>query len=92
VSRICADLDTDVAIFQGRQLTDQGSPYVVVYATNCRARIGGRWSQAVVIATCVGADGRREVPGSAVGDSQAQDFWTESSAACVSVAWTECSW
>jgi hypothetical protein len=35
------------------------------------------FSQAVVIATGVSADGRREVLGSAVGDSETQDFWTE---------------
>ena len=34
-------------------------------------------SQAVVIATGVSADGRREVLGCAVGDSETQDFWTE---------------
>jgi putative transposase len=33
-------------------------------------------SQAVVIATGVSADGRREVLGCAVGDSETQDFWT----------------
>ena len=47
-------------------------------ATYCKARVGGRVvSQAVVIATGVSADGRREVLGSAVGDSETQDFWTE---------------
>jgi putative transposase len=34
-------------------------------------------SQAVVIATGVSADGRREVLGSAVGDSETEDFWTD---------------
>ena len=34
-------------------------------------------SQAVVIATGVSADGRREVLGSAVGDSETEVFWTE---------------
>jgi putative transposase len=78
VSRICADLDVDVAAFQGRELTEQAFPYVFVDATYCKARVGGRVvSQAVVIATGVSADGRREVLGSAVGDSETQDFWTE---------------
>jgi putative transposase len=78
VSRVCADLDADVAVFQGRELTDQGFPYVFVDATYCKARVSGRVvSQAVVIATGVSADGRREVLGSAVGDSETQDFWTE---------------
>jgi putative transposase len=78
VSRICADLDVDVSVFQGRELTEQAFPYVFVDATYCKARVGGRVvSQAVVIATGVSADGRREVLGSAVGDSETQDFWTE---------------
>jgi putative transposase len=78
VSRICADLDVEVAVFQGRELTEQAFPYVFVDATYCKARVGGRVvSQAVVIATGVSADGRREVLGSAVGDSETQDFWTE---------------
>jgi putative transposase len=34
-------------------------------------------SQAVVIATGVSADGRREVLGCAVGDSETEEFWTE---------------
>jgi len=52
VSRICADLDVDVAVFQGRELTEQAFPYVFVDATYCKARVSGRVvSQAVVIAT-----------------------------------------
>ncbi len=35
-------------------------------------------SQAVVIATSVSADGRREVLGSRVGDSESRAFWFES--------------
>jgi hypothetical protein len=78
VSRICADLDADVAVFQGRELTEQAFPYVFVDATYCKARVAGRVvSQAAVIATGVSADERREVLGSAVGDSETQDFWTE---------------
>ena len=85
VSRICAELDTDVAAFNTRDLGEQGFPYVFVDATYCKARVGGDKygkgarvvSQAVVIATGVSADGRREVLGCAVGDSETQDFWTE---------------
>src|ERR1035437_9125444 len=78
VSRICADLDVEAAAFEGRELTEQAFPYVFVDATYCKARVGGRVvSPAVVIATGVSADGRREVLGSAVGDSETQDFWTE---------------
>ena len=85
VSRICADLDVDVAAFQSRSLHAQAFPYVFVDATYCKARVGGDAhgkgarvvSQAVVIATGVSADGRREVLGSAVGDSETEVFWTE---------------
>jgi len=85
VSRICAELDTDVAAFNTRDLGEQGFPYVFLDATYCKARVGGDKggkgarvvSQAVVIATGVSADGRREVLGCAVGDSETQDFWTQ---------------
>lgn len=47
-------------------------------ATYCKARVGGRVvSRAVVIATGVSADGRREVLGCDVGDSETEVFWTE---------------
>ena len=47
-------------------------------ATYCKVRINGRVvSQAVVIATGVSADGRREVLGCAVGDGETEAFWTE---------------
>lgn len=84
VSRICADLDTEVAAFADRDLSEQEFPYVFLDATYCKARIGGGKggkgsrvaSQAVVVATGVSADGRREVLGFAVGDSEDGAFWT----------------
>ncbi len=78
VSRICADLDADVAAWRSRPLDEQAFPYVFCDATYCKVRLGGRVvSQAVVIATGVSADGRRELLGCAVGDSETEDFWTE---------------
>jgi len=85
VSRICAELDTDVAAFNTRDLGEHAFPYVFLDATYCKARVGGDKhgkgarvvSQAVVIATGVSADGRREVLGCAVGDSETEDFWSE---------------
>lgn len=85
VSRICADLDEDVVAFNGRDLSDQAFPYVFLDATYCKARVGGGkggkgakvCSQAVIIATGVAADGRREVLGCAVGDSEAEVFWSD---------------
>jgi putative transposase len=77
VSRICADLDQEVASFRDRSLAGQNFPYVFVDATYCKARVNRRVvSQAVVIATGVAADGRREVLGFDVGDSEDGAFWT----------------
>jgi putative transposase len=78
VSRICAQLDDDVAAWRARPLDEQPFPYVFCDATYCKVRLRGRVvSQAVVIATGVSADGRREVLGCAVGDSETESFWTE---------------
>jgi putative transposase len=77
VSRICADLDTEVAAFRDRSLAGQGFPYVFLDATYCKARVDHRVvSQAVVVATGVTADGHREVLGFDVGDSEDGAFWT----------------
>jgi putative transposase len=77
VSRICADLDAEVAAFRDRSLAEQAFPYVFLDATYCKARVDRRVvSQAVVIATGVAADGHREVLGFAVGDSEDGAFWT----------------
>ncbi len=78
VSRICAQLDTDVALWRTRTLDHIAFPYVFLDATYCKVRLNGRVvSQAVVIATGVSADGRREVLGCATGDSETEAFWTE---------------
>jgi putative transposase len=78
VSRICAQLDDDVAAWRARPLDEQAFPYVFCDATYCKVRLSGRVvSQAVVIATGVSSDGRREVLGCAVGDSETESFWTE---------------
>lgn len=83
VSRICAELDEEVASFADWSLGEQTFPYVFLDATYCKARVGGARngkgsrvaSQAVVIATGVTADGRREVLGFGVGDSEDGAFW-----------------
>ena len=78
VSRICAQLDVEVAAWRERPLDAQDFPYVYLDATYCKARVNNRVvSQAVVIATGVSRDGRREVLGCAVGDSETESFWTE---------------
>ena len=78
VSRICSQLDTDVAAWRTRSLAGQATPYVFLDATYCKVRVSGRVvSRAVVIATGVTADGHREVLGVDVGDSETEEFWTE---------------
>jgi len=77
VPRICAGLDAEVAQFRDRTLAAQDFPYVFLDATYCKARVGHRIvSQAVVVAVGVAADGRREVLGFDVGDSENEVFWT----------------
>ena len=77
VSRICAELDVEVAAFRDRSLAGQPFRYVFLDATYCKARVDHRVvSQAVVVATGVAADGRREVLGFDVGDSEDGAFWT----------------
>ncbi|GAA4309768.1 IS256-like element IS1553 family transposase [Klenkia terrae] len=78
VSRICAGLDADVAAWRSRDLGEQPFPYVFLDTTYCKARVNRRVvSRAVVIATGVAADGRREVLGVDVGDSENEVFWTD---------------
>jgi putative transposase len=77
VSRICADLDHEIGAFRDRDLSAMGYPYVFLDATYGKARVNHRVvSQAVVVAFGVAADGRREVLGFDVGDSENEAFWT----------------
>jgi transposase-like protein len=77
VSRLCEELDEEVARFRGRPL-DGPYPYVWVDATYLKARQDGRVaSVAVVIAVGVnGRSGEREVLGLDVGPSEDGAFWT----------------
>jgi transposase-like protein len=78
VSRICEDLDQEVGAFRDRDLSAMDYPYVFLDATYCKARVNHRVvSQAVVVAFGVAADGRREVLGFDVGDSENEVFWTD---------------
>jgi putative transposase len=70
VSRICAELDTDLEAFRTRPLGHVEFPYVFLDATYVKARTGGRIvSKAIVVATGVTRTGDREVLGTSVGDS-----------------------
>jgi transposase-like protein len=71
VSRICAELDVEVTAFRDRSLAGQPFRYLFLDATYCKARVDHRVvPQAVVVANGVAADGRREVLGFDVGDSE----------------------
>ena len=78
VSRICADLDAEVEAFRTRTLAHTQFPYVFADATFCKVRIGAHVvSHAMVVATGVSIDGTREVLGTAVGDSESFEFWSD---------------
>ena len=76
VSRICAALDEEVGKFRTRRLDAIEYPYVFLDATNLHVRDDRLvTSKAVVVATAVTADGRREILGLDVGDSEDEVFW-----------------
>ena len=78
VSRVCGEIDEQVAVFRTRTLGHLAFPYVYVDATYVKARVDHHIvSRAVVIATGVAADGNREVFGLDVGDSEDEVFWTQ---------------
>jgi len=78
VSRICGQIDEAVGWFMGRPLDETWYPYLWLDATYVNARVGHRVvSQAVVVATGVSVEGRREILGMAVGDAETTDFWTQ---------------
>ena len=93
VSRICADLDHEVAAFRSRSLAHIAFPYVFLDATYLKARVDGRVvSRAVVIATGVTVDGGREVLGLDVGDSEDGAFWTAFLRSLKPAGWPASSW
>ena len=78
VSRICKDIDADVAVLRTRRLDHQPFVYVWLDATSVHVREHRHvTSKAVVIATGLRADGHREVLGVDVGDSENETFWRE---------------
>jgi putative transposase len=78
VSRICEQLDEEVAAFRDRSLDHIAFPYVFVDATYLNGRRNHRVvSRAVVVATGVAADGNREVLDLDVGDAEDEVFWTQ---------------
>ena len=77
VSRICKDIDEGVHEFLSRRLDRTWFPYLFVDATYLDVRVGRRVvCRALVVATGVSAQGRREILGMALGDAETVDFWT----------------
>jgi putative transposase len=79
VSRICQEIDEQVQAFLSRPLQDSGYAYVYLDATYLHGRLGKALqvcSRAVVVAMGVNADGRRELLGLKVGDSESEGFWS----------------
>ena len=78
VSRICTQIDADVAVLRTRRLDHQPFVYVWLDATYVHVRENRHVvSKAIVIATGLRADGHREVLGVDVGDSENETFWRE---------------
>lgn len=78
VSRICAQIDADVAVLRTRRLDHQPFVYVWLDATYVHVRENRQVvSKAIVIATGLRAGGHREVLGLDVGDSENEPFWKE---------------
>ena len=77
VSRLCGEIDERVGAFLNRPIEGEW-PYLWLDATYVKARRDGHVvSVAVIIAVAVNTDGRREVLGMTVGNSEAEPFWTE---------------
>ena len=80
VSRICQEIDQQVQAFLSRSLESSSYAYVYLDATYLKGRLGKAQqvcSRAVVVAMGVNEDGRRELLGLKVGDSESEPFWAE---------------
>jgi transposase-like protein len=77
VSKLCKEIDERVGSFLDRPLEGEW-PYLWLDATYLKQRQGGRIvSVAAIIAVAATTDGRREIIGLSVGDSEAMVFWME---------------
>jgi transposase-like protein len=76
VSRICTELDTVVNAFRNRPLDTGPYPYLWLDALTQKVRENGRVVNiAVVVATAVNGEGKREVLGVDAGTSEDGAFW-----------------
>jgi putative transposase len=75
VSKLCEEIDVRVNDFLNRPIEGEW-PDLWLDATYLKVRQGGRIvSVAVIIATAVNTDGRREILGLGIGPSEAAVFW-----------------
>lgn len=75
VSSICRGIDERVQAFLHRPLEGEW-PYLWLDATYVKVRKNSRMvSVAVIIACAVNLDGRREIIGMDIGESEARAFW-----------------
>lgn len=77
VSKLCKEIDERVHSFLERPLEGDW-PYLWLDATYLKVRQSGRIvSVAAIIAVAATTDGKREIIGLSIGDSEAMPFWTE---------------
>lgn len=77
-SRLCEQLDEEMAAFRERPLSHLAFPYLLCDATYVKARVGPCVvSRAVVVSTGISAEDTREVLGIGNGDSDDAAFWTQ---------------
>jgi len=77
VSRLCAEIDERVQTFLHRPIEGEW-PYLWLDATYVKARRDHPIVPvAVIVAMAVNTDGRRDVLGMTIGNSEAEPFWTE---------------
>lgn len=78
VSRAAAEIDEQVRRWRERSLEAHEYPYLIVDARYEKVRRGGRIeSQAVLVVTGVDEEGRRDVLGYWLGDSESESTWGE---------------
>lgn len=75
VSELCRGIDERVDSFLNRPIEGEW-PYLWLDATYLKVRQGGRVvSVATIVACAVNQDGRREILGLGIGESEAKEFW-----------------
>lgn len=78
VSRACAQMDDEIEAFRTRRLDECQWPYLLIDARYEKVRKGGRVvSQALLVAAAITDQGRRQIVGWSVGDSESEATWSE---------------